>query len=96
MTARCPGFDPSKVRLISGDEADRLAAQGTARQWHLSPNHPHVFCGCGNETTVCHPERCCSDDGWGGCRNCGREAPEPEPTPEIELSEPLFEVPPCP
>ena len=88
----CPGYDPANVRPTTGDAAIRLAAMGTARQWHLAPGHPHLFCGCGNEAADCHPGRCCADDDWGQCRNCGREAPEPEPTPEIELSEPLFEV----
>ena len=89
---RCPGYDEADVRLTSSDEHVRLAAEGTAREWHMSGNHPHLFCGCGSETEQCHPGRCCENDDWGTCRNCGREAPEPEPTPEVELSDPLFEI----
>jgi len=89
---RCPGFTSAAVRPMSDDDAEILAATGTAREWHLSPNHPHLFCGCGSETTTCHPERCCTNDAWGQCKNCGMPAPDPDPIPEAELSEPLFEI----
>lgn len=88
--SKCPGYDPANVRPTSSDEQVELACMGTASEWHLSPAHPHLFCGCGNVAADCHPNRCC-EDCEGGCKNCGLEAPY-EPTPEIELSDPLFEV----
>lgn len=89
MRARCPGAQ--EAREVDGDLAVRIMCMGTARDYHLSPAHPHLFCGCGNEAEACHPGRCCTDDEWGQCANCGRPAPEPEPLPEIELSDPLWE-----
>jgi hypothetical protein len=64
---------------------------GTAKDYHLSPAHPHLFCGCGNEAEACHPTRCCTDDDWGQCANCGLPPMDPEPLPESDLSEPLWE-----
>lgn len=90
--AGCPGFCEADIRPMAADEHVRLTAQGTARAYHLAPAHPHLFCGCGNETSDCHPGRCCRDDEYGGCANCGKAAPEPEPIPEGELSDPLFEI----
>lgn len=86
----CAGHDEANDQESTGDEQIVLACMGTASEWHLNPAHPHLFCGCGNEAAYCHPTRCCEDD-EGGCKNCGREA-DPVPTPEIELSDPLFEV----
>lgn len=91
MSAKCPGYDEANVEPTDAEEQVILACMGTASQWHLSAAHPHLFCGCGMEAVDCHPGRCCQDI-YGGCGNCGREAPEPDPTPEIELCDPLFEV----
>lgn len=88
MAAKCPGYDPANVGPTDADEQVELACVGTASEWHLSAAHPHLFCGCGNEAADCHAGRCC-EDAEGGCKNCGRE-PEIEPTPEIELSDPLL------
>ena len=86
----CPGFTPPST-AIDEDYAERLTCEGTASQYHRSPAHPHLFCGCGDETTDCHPGRCCRDDDWGQCVNCGLPAPEPDPLPEDQLSDGLFE-----
>lgn len=88
MSQRCPG--PQEAGIFDEEEAVQITCTGTARDYHLSPAHPHLFCGCGNEADVCHPGRCCADDSWGQCTNCGREAPEPEPLPESALSDPLW------
>lgn len=91
--ARCPGYDEVNVKPMTDEEHVRLTAMGTARQYHLAAAHPHLFCGCGTEATTCHPTRCCRDDEYGTCTNCGRVPDiEPEPIPEDELSEPLFEI----
>lgn len=70
----------------------RLVNEGTAAEYHMSPAHPHLFCGCGNETATCHPGRCCEDDEWGSCTNCGKPAPDDvvHRVPEDELTTPLF------
>jgi hypothetical protein len=88
MTKRCPG--PQQAGDFDEDLAVRIMCMGTAKDYHLSPAHPHLFCGCGNEAEACHSGRCCADDDWGQCANCGKPI-EPEPAPEIELSEPLWE-----
>jgi len=93
VSEKCPGYDPANVMPSTDDEQVELACMGTASEWHLNPAHPHLFCGCGTEAEACHRGRCC-EDVYGGCKNCGRESDteaEP-PTPEIELSGPLFEV----
>lgn len=86
----CPGYDAANVRPMSDEAHTRLTAEGTARAYHLADAHPHLFCGCGNETKHCHPGRCCTDGDWGQCMNCGKPAPEPEPIPEAELSDGLW------
>jgi hypothetical protein len=88
MSRRCPG--PQEAGSFDEDGAVRITCEGTARQYHLSPAHPHLFCGCGNEAEACHPGRCCNDDDWGQCANCGLPPMGPAPTPEIELSQPLW------
>lgn len=85
---RCPG--PQQAERFDEEHAERITCEGTARQYHLSPAHPHLFCGCGNEADACHPGRCCADDDWGQCANCGRPAPDPEPAAESELSDGLW------
>lgn len=92
MTGKCPGFKPTMVKPMSTDEHVRLTAYGAASQYHRTPAHPHLFCGCGNEAADCHPGRCCRDDDWGTCTNCGLPQSSPQqPSPdESELSDPLF------
>lgn len=79
---------------MSEESFARLTAEGTAREYHLCAANPHLFCGCGSEAAACHPGRCCRDDDWGTCLNCGKPAPEtpPEPEPEDKFSDPLFEL----
>jgi len=72
----------------------RVVCEGSASEYHRVPAHPHLWCGCGEEADECHPGRCCRDNDFGDCVNCGREEPEPaiEATPESDLSDPLFEI----
>jgi hypothetical protein len=89
---RCPGYDESKVRPMDPDAFVRLTSEGTARQYHLAPANPHLFCGCGAEASDCHPGRCCQDDEWGQCTEHGKAAP-PEPlADEAEFTDPLFPI----
>lgn len=90
----CPGYDPAKSRPMSEDAFARLTAEGTARQYHLCPSMPHLFCGCGSEAAACHPGRCCRNDDWGTCANCDKpalEVAEP-PEPEDKFTDPLFNL----
>lgn len=77
MTTRCPGPQDATAsdEWHLTDDAVRLTCEGTAREYHLSPAHPHLFCGCGSEASDCHPGRCCTDDDWGQCANCGLRIP---------------------
>lgn len=55
----CPGF---LDRPVLPDAEEVNAATASDLEWHLSPAHPHVFCGgCGNEAGDCHPGKCCTD-----------------------------------
>ncbi|HET7690015.1 MAG TPA: hypothetical protein VFK41_06540 [Nocardioidaceae bacterium] len=78
------------MKDMDADDSVRLMCEGTASQYHLHPEMPHLFCGCGNEAAVCHPGRCCKDDDWGQCTNCHRPAPDPDPPTEAELSDGLW------
>lgn len=63
--SECPGYRPAPPVLDEStdfSEISRLAAVGTDLEWHLSPEHPHLFCGgCGLEAAHCHPGRCCTE-----------------------------------
>lgn len=88
----CPGYTDPKA-TISDERSLRITCEGSASEYHRHPAHPHLFCGCGKETEQCHPGRCCRDDDWGRCANCGRPSPMGVTTvPEETLSEPLFQV----
>jgi len=51
----CPGPQPEVGKEVN-------VALATDLEWHLSPAHPHQFCGgCGSDAEQCHPGRCCTD-----------------------------------
>jgi hypothetical protein len=61
MPEICPGYSPDQA--ADQDSADGPdAGTATDREWHLSPLHPHAFCGgCGMEAADCHPGFCCTN-----------------------------------
>lgn len=89
---RCPGFTTDAIRPVSDEQHLRVTCEGTARAYHLVGSHPHAFCGCGNDANDCHPGRCCQDNDWGECANCGLPDPGPDPIPESDLTDPLFPI----
>lgn len=57
MPEICPGPSPT---IADVDPNDLLNESDWV--WHMSPAHPHVFCGgCGMDATHCHPGFCCTE-----------------------------------